>query len=262
MTDPVIHPTALIGQDVEIGPGCEIGPYCILEDHVKLGPNNRLIASLYMGKYTEVGSGNTFFPYATVGMIPQDLKYKEEVTRLKIGDNNMIREHVTLHRGTGHGGGLTQIGNGNLLMVGSHVAHDCYVGDRSIISHGAALAGHVTVGSDATVGASSSVHQFCHVGDHAFIGGHSVVTQDAMPFVKSVGNRAKIYGINTIGLERKGFSKQEISDLKSAYRILFLKKMRLAEALDQLDNDFPDAPRVTYLTDFIRSALKERGIVR
>ena len=240
--------------------GTEIGPFCIVEDHVRIGPGNRFISSVHLGKYAEIGEGNTFFPYTTIGLPPQDLKFKDEPTRLVIGNHNTFREHVTVHRGTGHGGGLSQLGDYNLMMVGSHVAHDCFVGDRSILSHGCALAGHVDVGSDATVGANSSVHQFCKVGDFAFIGGHSVVTQDAMPFVKTVGNRAKIYGINTIGLERKGFSKQEIENLKRAYRTLFHKKLRLNEALDQVEETYADCARVQYLVRFIRDS--KRGVVR
>ena len=260
MTETKIHPTAIIGEHVEIGPGCEIGPFCVLEDHITIGPHNRFMASVYIGRYTTIGAHNLFFPFSTIGAIPQDLKFKEEKTSLIIGDHNMIREHVTLHRGTEHGGGVSRVGNHNLWMVGAHMAHDCTVGDHSILSHGCALAGHVTVGSHATVGASSSVHQFCRVGEHGFIGGHSVVTQDALPFIKTVGNRAKIYGINNIGLERKGFSKPEINRLRAAYRILFQKKLRLVEALEQLTREFPDCPHVSYLVSFIKAS--ERGIVR
>jgi len=256
----VVHPTAIIGKNVQIGEGTEIGPYCVLEDDVVIGPRNHFMASVYVGRYTVVGADNGFFPYSTIGCIPQDLKFKDEPTRLQIGDRNRIREHVTLHRGTGHGGGVTRIGSDNLIMVGAHAGHDCQVGDRTILSHGCALAGHVTVGDDATVGASSSVHQFCRVGEHAFIGGHSVVVMDALPFVKTVGNHAKIYGINTIGLQRKGFSDEEVSDLKQAYRILFLKKLRLVDALAKLKQEMAGRPRVDYLLHFIESS--ERGIVR
>ena len=255
-----VHPTAIIGNNVEIASNTVIGPHCIIEDDVKIGEGNIFMASIYIGRYTVIGDGNHFFPFSTIGVVPQDLKFKDEPTRLEIGNDNMIREHVTLHRGTGHGGGLSKIGSNNLIMVGGHVAHDCFVGNHAIISHGAALAGHVIVGDHATVGASSSVHQFCRVGDYAFIGGHSVVTQDAIPFVKTVGNRAKIYGINTIGLERKGFPKEEINNLRSAYRILFQKKMRLAEALEKLDSDYGECARVNFMTQFIKTA--ERGIVR
>lgn len=260
MTSARIHPSAIIGQDVVIGDDCEIGPQCIIEDDVHIGPGNRFMASIYVGNYTRIGSNNSFFPYSTIGLVPQDLKFAGEKTRVVIGDHNTVREHVTIHRGTAHGDELTQIGSHNLLMVSSHVAHDCFIGDRCILSHAATLAGHVVVGDDATVGAFSAVHQFCNVGDYAFIGGFSVVTKDAMPYIKTVGNHAKIYGINTIGLERKGFSKQEVRDLRFAYRILFQKKLRLVEALEQLENELKDSSRVQYLVDFIKAA--KRGVVR
>ena len=262
MTAPEIHPTAIIGRDVAIGDGTVIGPYCIIEDEVTIGADNRLMASCYIGAYAEIGDGNTVYPYTTLGLPPQDLKFAGEKTKLVIGNRNMIREHVTLHRGTGHGGGVTRMGDDNLVMVGAHAGHDCQIGNRSILSHGCALAGHVTVGDDATVGASSSVHQFCHVGDHAFIGGHSVVVQDAMPYIKTVGNRARIFGVNTIGLERKGFPPEDIKAIKQAYRVLFLKRLPLSEALDRATEELGDNARVTYLLNFIRTALEGRGITR
>lgn len=260
MSEANVHPTAIVGENVTIGAGTEIGPYCIIEDNVTIGENNTLMASIFVGKYTEIGNGNKIFPYTTVGLVPQDLKFGNEVTKLVLGDNNMVREHVTLHRGTEHGGGETRIGSNNLIMVGGHVAHDCQVGNNSIISHGAALAGHVTVGDHATVGAASSVHQFCRVGDHAFIGGHSVVVQDALPYIKTVGNRAKIYGINNIGLERKGFSKEDVTLLRNAYRTLFQKKLRLVEALETLKQESSDNAAVAYLIKFIEDS--DRGITR
>ena len=228
MAKPQIHPSAVIGERVSIGEDCEIGPFCIVEDDVTIGKGNRFMASLYIGRYTRIGHHNTFFPYSTIGLEPQDLKFGEEHTVAEIGDHNVVREHVTIHRGTAHGGGLTRIGSNNLLMVSSHVAHDCLVKNNVIMSHGTTLAGHVNIGDHATVGAYSAVHQFCNVGDHAFIGGFSVVTRDALPFVKTVGNRARIFGINTLGLERKDFSKDEVANLKAAYRILFQKKLTSA----------------------------------
>jgi len=262
MTNSSIHPTAVIADGVQIGPNCEIGPYCIFESDVVIGAGNKFLANVYVGRYTQMGDNNIVFPYTTLGLQPQDLKFEDGLTRLVIGDRNTIREHVTLHRGTGHGGGVTLVGDDNLFMVGAHAGHDCQLGSRGIYAHGCALAGHVTVGNDATVGASSSVHQFCHVADYGWIGGHSVVVQDAIPYTKTVGNRAKIYGINSIGLERSGFSKQEITDLKQAYRILFLKKLRLVDALETLDRDYAGNKRVEYMVSFIRAALEQRGITR
>ncbi len=259
MTGPAIHPTAIIGKNTAIGERCEIGPYCVIEDDVRIGDHCRLIASVHVGRYARIGSHNLVYPFTTIGMPPQDLKFAGEESYLELGSHNTIREHVTLHRGTAHGIGKTRIGNHNLFMVGSHVAHDCLMGDRNIMSHNASLAGHVEVGEDATIGAYSAVHQYCNVGSHAFIGGFSVVTQDALPFIKTVGNRAKTYGVNTIGLERKGFTKEEIYDLKTAYRVLFLRKLKLAEALERLEAELGHSERVRYLVEFIRAA--KRGIV-
>jgi len=259
MTEPRIHPTAIIGNNASIGEGCEIGPYCVLEDDVQLGPHNRLMASVYVGRQARLGAHNLVYPFTTICLPPQDLKFAGEDSYVEIGDHNTFREHVTIHRGTAHGLGFSRIGSHNLFMVGSHMAHDCIMGDRNIMSHNASLAGHVVVGHDATVGAYSAVHQFCNVGDHAFIGGFSVVTQDALPYVKTVGNRAKTYGVNTIGLERKGFSKQTVYDLKSAYRLLFLRKLKLNVALERLEREFPDSSEVQYMVKFIRAA--KRGIV-
>lgn len=260
MADFQVHPSAIIGNNVTIGEGSEIGPYCVIEDDVTIGRNNKLASHLVVGRYTSIGNDNIFYPFSTIGLNPQDLKFGTEKTVLEIGDNNTFREHVTLHRGTGHGGGVTRIGSHNLVMVSAHVAHDCQVGSHVILSHAATLAGHVLVGDHATVGAYSGVHQFCRVGDYAFIGGYSVITQDALPYIKSVGNRAKAYGINTIGLERKGFSKDEVTRLKDAYRTLFQRKLRLVEAQEQVAEKYGDCARVTYLLDFI--AASERGIIR
>ncbi len=255
-----VHATAVLGERVTVGKGTVIGPYTVIEDDVTIGADCHFMANAYIGRYSEFGDRNQVFPYSTLGVIPQDLKFKGEATRLQIGNDNVFREHTTIHRGTSHGGGVTQIGNANLFMVAAHVAHDCQVGDENIFAHAATLAGHVVVGSHGTIGAYSGVHQFCRVGDHAFIGGYSVITQDALPFVKSVGNRAKIYGINSIGLERAGFEKIEIKNLKSAYRTLFQRQLRLVEALMKLKADFPNCSKVSYLVAFIESS--ERGIVR
>jgi len=256
-----IHPTAVIGKNVEIDSSSTIGPYCVLEDGVHIGKGTRLMAHVYVGRGTKIGAENTVWPFSTLGTEPQDLKYAGEETFAEIGDHNTIREHVTIHRGTSHGGGLTRVGSHNLLMVGSHVAHDCHVGSHTILSHNCSLAGHVTVGDYASVGAYSAVHQFCRVGDHAFIGGFSVVTQDALPYVKTVGRRdVTIFGINKIGLERKGFSKDQVTELNRAYRVLFNKGFRLVEAIEKVKETFGDSREVGYLIDFIEAS--ERGIVR
>ncbi len=233
---------SVIGADVTVGPGCEIGPHAVVE-----GP-------------TVMGARCRVFPFACIGMAPQDLKYRGERTTIEIGDDNVFREGVTVHRGTVGGGGVTRIGSGNLLMAQTHVAHDCQVGSQVIFANAATLAGHVVVEDGATIGAFSGVHQFCRVGGHAYIGGYSVITQDALPFVLTVGNRAKSFGINVIGLERKRFAPEAIQALRQAYRILFRSRLTLQEALDRLQTEFPSQPEVGRLAAFIRGS--RRGVIR
>ncbi len=241
--DVVVGPYAVIGPQVTIGAGTIIGPHVRIE-----GP-------------TTIGERNNIVGQASIGTAPQDIKYKGERTELRIGNDNLIREFVTINRGTVGGGGLTTIGSHNFLMAYSHVAHDCHVGDHTIFANNATLAGHVDVGDYSTIGAFSAVHQFCRVGDHAFIGGGSICTQDVLPFVKTVGNRpAKTYGINHIGLERKGFQKETIEALQRAYRILVRSKLRLQEALDRIETELGFHSEVRYLVEFVRSS--QRGVIR
>jgi len=233
---------SVIGRDVTVGPGCEIGPHAVVE-----GP-------------TVMGARCRVFPFACIGMAPQDLKYRGERTTIEIGDDNIFREGVTVHRGTVGGGGVTRIGSGNLLMAQTHVAHDCRVGSQVIFANAATLAGHVVVEDGATIGAFSGVHQFCRVGAHAYIGGYSVITQDALPYVLTVGNRAKSFGINVVGLERKQFAPEAIQALRQAYRILFRSRLTLQEALDRLQAEFPSQPEAQTLAAFIRGS--RRGVIR
>ena len=211
--------------------------------------------------WTEIGDANEIFPMASVGLIPQDLKFGGERTRLVIGNRNVIREFATIHRGTAGGGGLTRIGDHNLFMAYAHVAHDCQVGNETIFGNGATLAGHVVVEDYANVGAFSGVHQFCRVGSHAFIGGYSVVTKDALPFAKTVGNRARIYGLNTIGLVRRKFSPDAIAKLRRAYR--YLLHSNTSRALAQIEQDPTlHCPEVQYVVDFIRTSKRGVGLRR
>jgi len=233
---------SVIGRDVTVGPGCEIGPHAVVE-----GP-------------TVMGARCRVFPFACIGMAPQDLKYRGERTTIEIGDDNIFREGVTVHRGTVGGGGVTRIGSGNLLRAQTHVAHDCRVGSQVIFANAATLAGHVVVEDGATIGAFSGVHQFCRVGAHAYIGGYSVITQDALPYVLTVGNRAKSFGINVVGLERKQFAPEAIQALRQAYRILFRSRLTLQEPLDRLQAEFPSQPEVKTLASFIRGS--RRGVIR
>ncbi len=252
-----IDPTAVVHPAAAIGAGSEIGPFVVIGEHVTIGRDCRIGASSVIDGYTEIGDGNQIFPFVSIGLIPQDLKFGGEPTRLRIGSRNVIREFVTIHRGTAGGGGITEIGDHNLLMAYSHIAHDCHVGSHTIFANGATLAGHVLVEDYATVGAFSGVHQFCRVGRHAFIGGYSVVTKDALPFAKTVGNRARIYGLNTIGLERRHFARESIAKLRRAYRHLL--HSNTSRALAQIEGDRSlKCEEVDYLVTFIKTS--SRGV--
>jgi UDP-N-acetylglucosamine acyltransferase len=257
-----IHPTAVIDASAEIGTDVEIGPYCVVEAGVRIGNGTALGIYVSVHSGTTIGENCRFYSHTSVGTDPQDLKYQGEPTRLQIGDRNVIREFVSINRGTPHGGGLTVIGNDGLFMAYSHIAHDCRVGNNVIFDNAGTLAGHVTVGDHATVGAFSAVHQFCRVGPHAFIGGFSVVTRDALPYVKTVGDRndAKIYGINTIGLQRKGIPESSIEELKRAYRILFRSQLNTGDALAKAREIAWTAPEVAVLLEFMESS--QRGFIR
>jgi len=250
----VVHPAAVIGDGTVIGPGAVIGPYVVLGRDVHIG------ASAVVEGDTSIGDGTRIYPFASIGLPPQDLKYRGERTRLVVGQGNTFRESVTIHRGTVGGGGETRIGDRNLFMAYAHVAHDCHVGSDTIFGPGATLGGHVSVGDFAQIAAYSGVHQFCRVGRYAFIGGYSVVTLDALPFAKTVGNRARVYGLNTIGLERRGFTPEVINRLKRAYRYLLTSRLTPSKALQAIDAEFDltACAEVAYLVDFIRSS--SRGV--
>ncbi len=250
----IVHPSARIGAGTVVGPNATIGP------NVVIGQNCRIGASAVVDGWTEIGDETQIYPFASIGLNPQDLKYRGEKTRLSIGRGNIFREFVTIHRGTEVGGGLTSIGDRNLFMAYAHVAHDCRIGNDTIFGNGATLGGHVWVEDFATVSAFSGVHQFCRVGEHAFIGGYSVVTKDALPYAKSVGNRARIYGLNTIGLIRRGFSEETLSKLKRAYRYLLVSRLNTSRALREIEQDDTlVCPEVAYLVQFIRNS--QRGVI-
>jgi UDP-N-acetylglucosamine acyltransferase len=257
-----IHPTAIIDKSCEISPEAYIGPYCIIGPNTCIGTGCILDSHINIHGWTDIGERCRFYSHSSIGTDPQDLKYKGEITHLKIGSDNVFREFVTLNRGTMGGYGITVIGNNSFFMAYSHVAHDCFVGNNIIMANAATLAGHVTIGDHATVGAFSAVHQFCRVGPHAFIGGFSVVTRDALPFIRTVGdrNQAKIYGINIIGLQRKGFSEECIGELKQVYRICFRSKMSIGDALEKVKETQWKSPEVSTLIEFIESS--ERGFIR
>jgi UDP-N-acetylglucosamine acyltransferase len=255
-----IDPTAIVNPRAQIGEGTTIGPYVTVGPHVRIGANCKIGASSVVDGWTEIGDETEMFPFSSIGLIPQDLKFRGEETQLVIGRRNIFREFVTIHRGTRGGGAITRIGDRNLFMAYAHVAHDCQIGTETIFANGATLAGHVLVEDYATIGAFSGVHQFCRVGRHAFIGGYSVVTKDALPFAKTVGNRARIYGLNTIGLMRRGFPPDVISKLKRSFRYLLQSKLNTTGALQQIQRDRSLAcAEVQYLLDFIRTS--QRGVI-
>jgi len=259
--DVAIDPTAMVHAGARIGSGSVIGRCATIGPQVTIGRNCRIGESTVIEGRTEVGDDNRISPFVSIGLPPQDLKYNGEDTRVVIGDRNVIREFVTIHKGTAGGGGVTRIGDGNLFMAYSHIAHDCQVGSQVIFANNATLGGHVHVEDCATISALSGVHQFCRVGRHAFIGAHSAVTKDAMPFAKTVGNRARIYGLNTIGLARRGFSPETIGKLKRAYRLLLVSKLNTSRAVSRIEADPSlQCPEVKYLVEFIRGS-SHRGVL-
>ncbi len=257
-----VHPTAIVHPQATIGAGTIIGPHAFIGEHVTLGANCRIGTSAVIDGWTEIGDGTEVFPFSSIGLIPQDLKFKGEATRLVIGRDNIFREFVTVHRGTQGGGGVTTIGDRNVFMAYVHIAHDCHVGHETIFGNMATLGGHVTVEDHANISAGSGVHQFCRVGRHAFIGGYSVVTKDALPFARTVGARpARIYGLNTIGLMRRRIAPDVVSKLKRAFRYLLQSKLNTTSALRQIRQDraLSACAEVQYLLDFIESS--ERGVI-
>ncbi|MBI2215583.1 MAG: acyl-ACP--UDP-N-acetylglucosamine O-acyltransferase [Acidobacteria bacterium] len=257
-----IHPTAIIDPGATLGSDVTIGPYAVIGDGVEIGDETEIGPHVRIAGPTKIGRRNRFTGSASFGTDPQDLKFGGEKTRLEIGDDNLFREFVTVNRGTMGGGGVTTIASKNLFMAYSHVAHDCHVGSNVIFANNGTLAGHVEVGDFATIGAFCAVHQFCRVGNHAFLGGDTIVTQDALPFVKTVGSRpAKTYGVNHIGLQRKGFAPETVEALRKAYKLLVRSHLLQADALEKIDAELGSIPEVRYFADFIKAASK-RGIVR
>jgi UDP-N-acetylglucosamine acyltransferase len=256
----MIHNTAIVHEKARLGEGVEIGPYAIVGEHVVIGAGTRVGPHAVIEGWTEIGRDNRIFQFASVGADPQDLKYRGEKTQLRIGDRNTVREFVTLHRGTVDGGGETVIGSDNLFMAYSHVAHDCVLGDRVIMANGATLAGHVRIDDFAILGGLCAVHQFTRVGCHVMISGGSMVAQDIPPYTIAQGDRAKTVGINQIGLKRRDFSDEIISDIKQAYKLVFRSGLRLEEALDRIAAELTDSPEMRVFIDFIRGS--ERGIAR
>lgn len=260
MSGALIDSRAVVHEGARLGDGVVIGPYCVVGAEATIGDRTKLTSHVVVDGRVTLGPDNTVSPFATLGGPPQDLKYAGEPTRVEIGARNRICECVTVSRGTGGGGGVTRIGDDNLLMAYAHIAHDAQVGSRIVFANAATLAGHVEVGDDATVGAFSGIHQFCRIAKHAFIGGYTVVTQDALPWVMTVGNRAKTHGINIVGLKRKGYSPETIDAIKRCYQTLFRSKMLLEDAIAKVEAESGSVPEVRYFLEFVRTS--KRGIVR
>jgi len=256
-----LDPQAIISPKARLGRDVRVGAYAVIGDEVELGEGCIVRSHAVVSGPARIGAGNVIHPFASIGSDPQDLKFAGERTELVVGERNVFREYVTVNRGTASGGGVTRVGSHNLFMVMAHVAHDCTVGDHTIFSNGATLAGHVLIEDYVQVGAYSAVHQFCRVGRHAFIGGFTVVTQDVPPFAKVVMPRhTQCYGPNTVGLERRGFSPQRIEAIEKAFRLLLRSKLNTSQALEQMRATLDGSEDVAELIRFIESA--ERGIVK
>ena len=260
-TNPnTVHPTAVVSPRARIGADCFIGPFSVIGDNVELKDRVRLDSHVVIDGRTVVGEDTHIFPFVSVGLPAQDLKYQGEPSETRIGRRNQIREFVTIHRGTAGGGMLTQIGDDCLLMAQAHIAHDCIIGDGVIMENAATLAGHVVIENNANVGAYSGVHQFCRVGREAYIGGYSVVVKDALPFALTVGNHARCYGMNTTGMKRRGYSKEVIASLHRAFHLLLSAKLNTSQALEKIREEISDSAEVDSLVEFIESS--RRGVIK
>jgi UDP-N-acetylglucosamine acyltransferase len=256
-----IHPTAIVAAGARVDPSCEIGPYAVIGPKVRLGPGTTVGAHAVIEGDTELGAGNRVFPHAVLGQIPQDLKFRGEATRIVIGDRNQFREFVTVHVGTAGGGGVTRIGSDCLFMANSHVAHDCTVGDHCILANSVPLAGHVTLADHVILGGLAGVHQFTRVGRFVFAAAGSVIVQDVAPYCMVQGDRATVSGLNTTGLQRNGFSEEQLARVKDAYRLVFRQKLGLREACQQLRAEHGGHTEIDHLLEFL-DGVGDRGLVR
>src|SRR5687768_1667494 len=255
-----IHETAIVSPSASVGEDCHIGPFCTVGGDVTLGKGVRLESHIVVDGRTLIGDETRVFPFASIGLAPQDLKYGGEETAVEIGKRNQVREFVTVHRGTSGGGGVTRIGDDNLLMAQAHVAHDCQLGNEIIMANAATLAGHVEIADRASVGAYSGVHQFCRVGYEAFVGGYSVVVKDAPPFAIIQGNHAKCYGLNRVGMKRRGYSKDTIEKLHRAYHLILSSKLNTTQALERIKKEITGCEEVDVLVKFYETTT--RGVVK
>lgn len=256
----MIHATAIVASGAQIDSNVVVGPYSIIGDNVAIGSGTVIGPHVVIEPYTSIGKDCQIFQFASIGAVPQALKFKGEETYVKIGQRTVVREFVTINRGTEFGGGITEIGEENFLMAYSHIAHDCKTGRNVILANNATLAGHVTIDDYATVGGLVAIHQFVRIGIYAYVGGKSAVVKDIPPFVIASGDRAKLHGLNSVGLKRQGFSNETLSLLKKAYRIIFRTGLTLNEAIERVKAEVEQIPEVVNLIDFIKSS--QRGITR
>jgi len=256
-----VHPTAIVDARAKLPASCQVGPYCVIGPEVELGEGCRLVAHVAIAGPTKIGSHNAFFPFCAIGMDPQDVTYQGEATRLEIGDHNEIRECVTITRGTVKGGSLTKVGSHTLIMAYAHIGHDSVIGDHCMLVNGATLAGHVTVEEWAVVGALCPVHQFVRIGAHSYVGGGTTITQDVLPFsMTSAARDTHAYGMNKVGLERRGFSKERVRKIHHAYKTLLASKLNTSQALQKLKAEPDRGQDVDLLIRFIEAS--ERGVIK
>ncbi|MHB1937905.1 MAG: acyl-ACP--UDP-N-acetylglucosamine O-acyltransferase [Acidobacteriaceae bacterium] len=256
-----IHPSAIVAETSIVGARCSVGPFCTVGANVELGEDCELVSHVVVDGHTRLGSGNKIFPFTAVGVPPQDLKYQGEPTRVEIGCRNVIREYVTISRGTKGGGGITRLGDDCLIMAYAHIGHDSQVGSHCILANGATLAGHVTIEDYATLGALSAAHQFCRIGRYAFVGGGSIIIQDVLPFSLTSAKRdAHAFGLNRVGLQRRGFSSDQMRELNHAYRTLRASKLNTTQAVEKLKAEESATEEVRYLIAFIESST--RGVLK
>jgi UDP-N-acetylglucosamine acyltransferase len=259
MAKPKIHRTAIVASNAKISDGVSIGPYCIVGKDVKIGKNTKLVSHVVMEE-TEIGKDCIVYPFTTIGLPPQDISYKGEKTSVKIGDKNIIREYITIHRASVRGDGVTEIGSNNFLMAYVHLAHDCRIGNSITMANAATLAGHVIVEDFAVIGGLVAIHQFTRIGAYSMVGGFSGVGQDIPPYTTASGSRARLFGLNAIGLKRYGFDEAVIKELKRAYKILFRSKLTLKEAIDLVKLEIKQFEEIKHLIKFLRQ--NRRGICR
>jgi len=256
----MIHPTAIVSSHARIGADVSIGPYSLIGEDVIIADGVEIAGHVVIEGPWEIGSGTIIYPFASIGLPPQDLKFKGEKTRLTLGKRNVIRENVTMNRGTAAGGSLTSIGDDNLIMTQCHVAHDCIVGSHNIMANGASLAGHVVMGDYIFIGAFTGVHQFCRIGNHAFIGAYSKIVKEALPYARTDGREAKCYGANTLGLRRRGFSKESIHQIQHAFHLLLTSKLNTSQALERIKAELSGLGEIDYLVEFIENS--QRGVTK